>query len=230
MIEISDLYLEKQIPEISDLTLDIPDHEIFVLLSSDEKVFNYLVNIFSGLEKGFNGSVRVDDMDIIAQWHECRRRISYLESGDQWPQDMSVGQLVTFLKDRLSIPEDEFEEFYIRLNIDRLSHFKIKSLEPAQWHKILLALAGFKKSSNYIIREFARGMPLDFNLEFRNHLNLLKGSGASILYLTDDVFFASEIGDRVGFMKKGKLLLELKASSLKKVSLKELYFQFLSER
>lgn len=230
MIKITDLYVEKHIPEISELNLEIPAREIYVLLSSDERVFDHLVNIFSGLEREFKGQVKVDDMDIQSQWIACHDHIAYLESGGQWPMDMSVGHIVTFLKQRLKIPDDEFEEFYIKLNMDQYKNHKIRALEPPQWRKILLALTGFKKSGNYIIRDFARGMPLDFNLEFRKHLNLLKSSGASILYLSDDVFFAPEIGDRVGFVKKGKLLLELKASSLKKVSLKELYFQFLSER
>jgi ABC-type uncharacterized transport system ATPase component len=43
------------------------------------------------------------------------------------------------------------------------------------------------------------------------------------------VFFAPEIGDRVGFLKKGKLLLELKGTKVKRMDLKELYFKFLAE-
>ncbi|MCP4154940.1 MAG: hypothetical protein GY757_44870 [bacterium] len=67
-------------------------------------------------------------------------------------------------------------------------------------------------------------------MDFKKNIAKMKQSGCSILYLSDDVFFASEIGDRVGFMKKGKLLLELNSRKMKNMSLQELYFQFMAER
>jgi ABC-type multidrug transport system ATPase subunit len=230
MIKIDNLYLKKRIPEISHLNLDIPSREIYVLLSSDDVASNHLINILSGLEKDFKGRVEIDGMDIISASRECGKRIAFLETGGLWPPDMTVGQLVSFMKNHLRIPEDEFEELYIKLDLEHVYHRRISSLEEVKRREVLFALTRFKQGTNYIIRNFARGMPLEFNLEFRKHLHRLKAGGTSILYFSDDVFFASEIGDRVGFMKKGKLVLELKASSLKKVSLKELYFQFLAER
>jgi len=227
MIDITQLYLKKKIPEISQLDLSVASQEVYVLLSSDESAFNHLSNIFRGLETDFRGTVKIDDVNIQEHKDAYRSNIAFLETGNQWPQDMTAGQVISFLKRCLSIPEDDFEELYIKLDLVHLHHRRIMELEVDVWRKILFNLYRFKKSKNYIIRNFARGMPLDFNLEFRKHLNLLKAEGASILYLSDDVFFAPEIGDRIGFMKKGKLLLEIKATTLKKMSLKELYFQFL---
>lgn len=230
MITINDLYLKKRIPEISKLTLRIPDGEVYVLLSSEETAVNHLVNIFLGLETSFKGSVAIDDADIISNRHQCRTNIAYLDTGGEWPPDMKAGDVVAFFKKRFKIPEDEFEELYIKLNLENICDRKIGELETMAWRRLLFNLKQLKRSKNYVMRDFTKGMPLDFILEFKKRIHQLKAAGSSVLYISDDVFFAPEIGDRIGFMKKGKLLLELKAAPMKKMSLKELYFQFLAER
>ena len=128
------------------------------------------------------------------------------------------------------IPEDAFEELFIKLNLERFYKKRISEVEAVEWRRILLAMVQLKKSCNYIFRDFARGMPLNFNIEFKRGLQHMKTKRCAILYLSDDVFFAPEIGDRIGFMKRGKLLLELNAAKMKKLSSRELYFQFLAER
>ncbi len=230
MITITDLYLKKRIPEISKLSFNIPEREVYVLLSSEETAVNHLINIFLGLERGFKGTVAVDSTDITGNWKVCRSHIAYLDTGGLWPPDLKVGDVVAFFKKRYRIPEDEFEELYIKLNLENISLSRIGELEAPAWRRLLFALKRLERSNNYIMNDFARGMPLDFILEFKKNIHQLKAAGSSILYLSDDVFFAPEIGDRIGFMKKGKLLLELKAQAMKKMSLKELYFQFLAER
>lgn len=230
MIKIINLYLKKKIPEISRLNLRIDEGEAYVLLSSGDTAVDHLINIFSGTERVFKGTVEIEGISILNSWNGCNKNIVYLSSGSQWPPDMKIGNIISFFKKRMDISEDEFEELYIKLNMENIYQKKISEIEEVERRKILFALAKLKRSKNYIFRNFVKGMPLDFNLEFKKNIHQLKKDGCSILYFSDDVFFAPEIGDRIGFMKKGKLLLELKASKMKKMSLKELYFQFLVER
>ncbi|HLP47612.1 MAG TPA: hypothetical protein VK186_02290 [Candidatus Deferrimicrobium sp.] len=230
MITIDNLDLKKKIPEISRLDLHISEGESYVLLSSGVNEFDHLNNIFSGVERDFTGSVRIDNADIRTDWEQCRRNSICLSADRQWPHDMKIGHVVSFFKNKLAISADEYEALYMELNIESIYQKRINELEEVEWRNILFALAQLKKSKNYILLDFAGGMPLEFNLEFKKTLSRMKKENCSILYLSDDVFFAPEIGDRIGFMKKGKLLLELKASKMKKMDLKELYFEFLAER
>lgn len=230
MIKINDLYLKKKIPEISHLNIQVNDGESYTLLSSGVNDINHLINIFCGLERNFKGVVEIDNVDICCAGDSCRDRLAFLSGESKWPRDMNTGNIITFLKKRLTIPDDEFEEFYMKLGLEHIRRKKIGDLEEFSWRKILFSLILLKKCRNYIFRDFARGMPLDFNLEFKKSIHRLKKEGCSILYFSNDVFFAPEIGDRIGFMKKGKLLLELKAERMKRMSLKELYFEFLAEQ
>jgi ABC-type Na+ transport system ATPase subunit NatA len=230
MIRINNLSLVKKIPEISRLNLRIDNGEAFVLLSSGDSALKHLINIFAGLERDFRGTAEVDNVNILSNWNKVNQQLVYLDSDGLWPRDMKAGHMMSFFKKTMNISEDEFEELYIKLNMEEISRKRIGEIEEVEWRRILFSMARLKGSKNYIIRDFVKGMPLDYNLEFKKNIYNLKKNGSSILYLSDDVFFAPEIGDRIGFMKKGKLLLELKAAKMKNLSLKELYFQFLSER
>lgn len=228
MIKINGLHLEQKIPEISKLDLCIEEGEVYVLLTPvGDRTPDHLINIFLGLEKRFTGQVHVDGMDIISRWRECRDRLVCFTGHRQWPPDMRIGDVVFFFKKYMGLPEETFEEFYIKLDLENKGRKKMSDLDEGERRNILFALYRQLDINNYVVRDFAEGMPLDFNLEFKKIIRRLKRRGCSILYLGSDVFFAPEIGDRIGFVKKGRLLLELKAAKMKKMNLKELYFQFL---
>jgi len=229
MIKINDLYLKKKIPEISHLNLRVNAGESYVLLSTGDTALDHLTNIFSGLERDFKGIVEIDNIDIRANRDCSHKNIVLLNSGSQWPRDMKVGHMISFFKKTMNIPEDEFEELNSKLRLDTIHQKRISDLEEVEWRRILFSMVQLKKCKNYIFRDFARGMPLDFNIEFKRNLHRMRKNGCVILYLSNDIFFAPEIADRIGFMKKGKLLLELKAAKMKKMNLRELYFQFLAE-
>ncbi len=229
MIKTIDLNLKKKIPEISHLDLQIENGESYVLLGSGDRAIGHLVNIFLGLEKKYEGTVKIDAFDIRTSPEVCLEHMVYLGSGNQWPQDLKIAQLLAFLKEKLDIEEDEFEDFFIRSNMENLLHKKISELEEPEFRQFLFSIARLKRNKNYIFRNFMKGMPPGVTLEFKKGIGELKEGGNSILYLGDDVFLAPEIGDRIGFMKKGKLLLELTGTKMRKMDLKELYFQFLVE-
>lgn len=229
MITTTNLCLKKRIPEISNVDLSIQPGECYVLLSSGDNAVEHLINIFLGLEKDFQGSVKVDDIDIRDIPGICLEHIIFLSKGREWPPEMNIGSLLDFFKNSFEISEEMFEELYIKSNMESLIHKKISALTDLEWRKFLFSVVRLKKGKNFIFRDFVKGMPLDFTLEFKKSLREMKKELCSILYMGDDVFFALEIGDRIGFIKKGKLLLELPVSKLKKMDLKELYFQFLVE-
>lgn len=229
MIETRNLFLKKRIPEISQMNLSIAEGESYVMLSAAEGAVGHLVNIFSGWEDEYSGDVLIEGSNIKAEPEVCRREVTMLSAGKDWPREMKVGNIVYFFRKNMDVGEEEFEEMYIKYNLETLSQKRIGELEELERRRLLFALAQLKRCRNYIFMDFVRGMPLDFDLEFKNNIARLKKKGCSILYISDDVFLAPEIGDRIGFMKKGKLLMELKADKMRKMDVKDLYFQFLAE-
>jgi len=229
MIGIENLFLTKKIPEISDLNLQVKKGETYVLLSSGDNVNNHLINIFMGLEQDFKGKITVNSKDISSPQLQWRKDVVCLDISRDWPPVIKMKNLMLFLKRTMDISEDQFEEFKLKINLERLYSKRISELAEVERRRILFAAARLRECNNFVFYDFTKGMSIDFILEFKEHLRQLKEKGCSILYISSDVFFAPEIGNRIGFMKKGKLLLELKGIKVRRMNLKELYFKFLAE-
>ena len=58
----------------------------------------------------------------------------------------------------------------------------------------------------------------------------MRDKGKSILMSTHDIFRAKLIADRVGFMRKGKLVMSKTRAELEGEDLTELYIQYMEER
>lgn len=229
MIEIENLFLRKKIPEISDLSIQVNTGETYVLLSSSDSVRRHLINIFNSRERNFSGTVRVNEVDILTGSRYLKRSLVALGKGNDWPPAIRIKDMMNFIRRITGISDEEYEEFKLRMNLDLLKQVRMNDLAEAERRRLLFAVVRLIGSDNFIIHDLAKGMPIDFILELKTNLRQLKDRGCSILYISDDVFFASEIGDRIGFVKKGKLLLELKGGKVKQMDHKELYFRFLAE-
>lgn len=229
MISIRNLYLKKKIPEISELNLQVQSGETYVLLSSGENVCNHLINIFTNRERNFTGKVFINKQDILSKDHQLKNNLVFIGIGSDWPPVTRIEDIMGFFRRMMNISEDEYEEFKLKFNLEHLKKKRINDLEEPDKRRLLFSAVQLIGSNNFIIHDLAKGMPIDFILELKENLRQLKKMGCSILYISDDVFFAPEIGDRIGFLKKGKLLLELKGIKVKRMDLKELYFRFLAE-
>lgn len=229
MIEIENLFLKKRIPEISELNLQVASGETYVMLSSGNRVNAHLINILTGRERRFCGRVRVDERDILEGRHWLQRHLAFVDKSSDWPPVMRVSDVLNFLWRTTGVSEDDFEEFKIKMNLERLNRQRLNDLEEPERRRLLFSAVRLSNCGNIVIHDLAKGMPVDFILEFKENIRRLKQGGTSLFYISDDVFFAPEIGDRVGFVKKGKLLLELPGVKVRRMDLKELYFRFLTE-
>ncbi len=105
---------------------------------------------------------------------------------------------------------------------------KVRDLAPEIFRQAYLAICLAGESGNIVINDFIRGAEKSFELKFNKLLLQKKAQGRAILYLGSDIFYASEIADRVGFIKDGRLLFEADAADLKEMDIKDLYLKFLN--
>jgi ABC-2 type transport system ATP-binding protein len=105
---------------------------------------------------------------------------------------------------------------------------KVRDLRPEAFQQVYLAACLARERRNVVINDFIRGAGKGLELKFNKLLLQQKDQGRAVLGLGSDIFSASEIADRVGFVKDGRLLFEAGASDLKEMDLKDLYRKFLN--
>ena len=88
-------------------------------------------------------------------------------------------------------------------------------------------IAYAKKAKVYLLDEPASGLdPLASN-ELSELLKKLASEGATILMASHDIFRVREVCNRIGILKKGILVKELRSEQVTTNELEQLYLQFI---
>ncbi len=106
---------------------------------------------------------------------------------------------------------------------------RTKTYSKGMRQKLGLAIAFLKDAPNVLLDEPTSGLDPKSGQEFLNLLVEMRDKGKSILMSTHDIFRAKLIADRVGFMKKGRLVMLKTRAELQGEDLTELYIQYMDE-
>lgn len=189
---------DQRYQELKELEMELMTGKTVVLLTADNGISGQLYNFFTGHDNGFDGVVMLDEEDMNADGN--REDFLYLCRPEEIPGDIKVGDFVNFFSRLLYVSKRENAQLYLDLQLDTLEARFFSQLTDAQKGRILMAAAVKKMSAVYMIHDLARGMPVDFVMEFIDLLNQVKEDGAAILYLSRDVLFASKIADRLTYL------------------------------
>jgi len=228
MIAIHDLVLNRGAGQLDSLSLKIEDGEIYFLLNRFG--LDFLFQVLDGLRQADAGEVRFNggtapgrgNTGIVA----CIDRVA--EVAD-FETEARLGDWIDFLcaaggLDRASIFRTllvcNFHESHLKR--------KVRDVAPDVFMQVYLAVSLAGDSPNLVINDFIHRADKGFELKFNKLLLQKKAQGCAILYLGSDIFYASDIADRVGFVKNGRLLFEADSSDLKEMDIKDLYLRFLN--
>ena len=106
---------------------------------------------------------------------------------------------------------------------------RTKNYSKGMRQKLGLAIALLKDAPNVILDEPTSGLDPKSGQEFLNLLLKMRDEGKSVFMSTHDIFRAKLIADRVGFMKKGRLVMLKTKAELEGEDLTELYIQYMDE-
>ena len=104
---------------------------------------------------------------------------------------------------------------------------KVSDYSKGMRQKVGIAIAYAKKAKVYLLDEPASGLdPLASN-ELSELLKKLASEGATILMASHDIFRVREVCNRIGILKKGILVKELRSEEVTTNELEKLYLQFI---
>jgi ABC-2 type transport system ATP-binding protein len=92
-----------------------------------------------------------------------------------------------------------------------------------------IAIAILKNAGLIVLDEPTSGLDPQGAAEFLKILDELRAEGTSILMSTHDVFRAKQIADRVGIMRRGKLIEVINREQLDTVDLEKLYLEYMAQ-
>ena len=91
---------------------------------------------------------------------------------------------------------------------------KVKKFSKGMRQRVGLAIVMMKDTPAIILDEPTSGLDPRGAQDFLDMLKVLRDEGKAIFMSTHDIFRAKEVGDRVGIMKQGRLVMVLEGEEL----------------
>ena len=212
------------------LGFEVADSEIYFLLSRADWGSDLLFRVLSGTEPISAGAILYDGRPA-PDWGKAPPAvfIDRIADAADFETEARLGDWIDFLCAGSGLDRANLFKTLLVCNFhERHLKRKVRDLPPDVFHQVYLAACLAREHGNIVINDFIRGAGKGFELKFNKLLLQKKALGRAILYLGSDIFYASEIADRVGFIKNGCLLFEADAADLKEMDIKDLYLKFLN--
>lgn len=217
-------------PAIDNLSLNVDSGEILGLLGANGAGKSTTINILLGFIQPDTGSVTVDQFDVANAANQVRGLVGYIpENVNLYPYLTGLENLRYFCRlAGLKYTKGQLRNFLSTCDLPEEAHQqKVSAYSKGMRQKVGIAIAYAKKAKVYLLDEPASGLdPLASN-ELSVLLKKLAAEGATILMASHDIFRVREVCNRIGILRKGQLVKELKSEEVSATELESLYLEYM---
>ncbi len=193
---------------LREVSLDIGDGEMFVLIGPDGAGKSTLFRILVTLLLPDQGTLLVNGLDVVKDFWKVRTMMGYMPGTFSLYPDLTVEENLTFYArifgTTLRQNYDLIREVY-----EQIEPFKDRpagKLSGGMKQKLALSCALIHRPAILVLDEPTTGVDAASRKEFWQMLKRIQGEGITIVVSTAYMDEATR-GDRTGFLHKGKLLM-----------------------
>jgi len=210
---------------LKNVDLDIRRGEIFALLGPNGAGKTTLISIICGIVNPGEGSISADGHDIISDYRAARSKIGLV------PQELttnafeSVWTTVSFSRGLFGKePNPAYIEKILRdLSLWDKKDAKIMALSGGMKRRVMIAKALSHEPRILFLDEPSAGVDVELRHDMWQMVRGLRDNGVTIILTTHYIEEAEEMADRIGVIRKGKLVLvEEKDQLMQKLGKKQL--------
>ena len=200
---------------IEDVSLTIKKGEIYGFIGPNGSGKSTTIRTIMGLINKTSGNIYINGLRIDIIDPNIKRIIGYLPSEINLYDDLTIKQIFdyheTFYKENLKKRRKELVKL-LKINESK----KIEDLSLGNLKKVGIVLALMHEPEILILDEPTSGLDPIMQNVFHNILLEEKNKGTTILYSSHILSEVSNICDKVGFIKNGKIIKEDSILNIKK--------------
>src|SRR6266700_2436514 len=210
LTNVSKQYDKQGEPALRDISLDIYDKELLVLLGPSGCGKSTTLNILAGLEEPTSGELRFGDQ-LMNQVPAEERDVSMVFQTIALYPHMDVQNNITFPLRVRKVPQETITERVTTitrmLGIDRYLKRKLHQLSGGERQRVAIAKALVKRPHLFLLDEPFSSLDADMRRQLRSELvRIHRQLGTTMLFVTHDQEEAMSIAERIAVMRRGELM------------------------
>lgn len=207
------------ITAVNNIDLTIKKGEIFGLIGPNGAGKTTTLKILSTLVVPDSGTIKIDDLDIVKDADQIRRKIGLLTgefARSLYWRLSGFENLKFFAKIKgIKQPERRVNEIIEMLRLEEYKNELVMKYSTGMKHKLALAISLLNDPSVLFLDEPLTGIDPVTAFEIKN---LIKKDfkDKTIIWASHNLYEIEEMCDRIALINKGKIIIEGKPESLKK--------------
>ncbi len=213
---------------LKSLDLQVREGDIYCLLGANGAGKTTTINLFLNFISPTSGVAKVDGVSVEQAPQMTKRHLAYIPEQVMLYGNLSGLENLDYFA-RLggnSYEQDQLRSFLVRCGLQQSAADRpIGGYSKGMRQKVGVAIALAKNAKALLLDEPTSGLDPKASNEFSELLLQLKEQGAAIFMATHDLFRAKETGTRIGIMREGQLVQEMRSDDVSHSDLERIYLE-----
>jgi ABC-2 type transport system ATP-binding protein len=195
---------------VQDLSLTIPQGEIFGLIGPNGAGKTTTIRMACGLLAPTLGKARVNGVDVAQEPETAQRSIGYLSDFFALYEELKVWEYLDYFAHAYKVTEPEIparvSEVIAQVSLEVKRDAMIRGLSRGMKQRLGIARAIIHRPKVLLLDEPASGLDPKARHELRNLLRLLRDQGTTILISSHILTELEGFCTSIGIMEKGQMV------------------------
>jgi len=204
---------------LDGVSFDIPTSGTVAVLGPNGSGKTTIMKCVLGMVIPNGGDITLNETSVLKQW-DYRREIGYLPQIAQFPDNLSVQELINMIKDLRSVPANELELIEL-FELHPFLSKKLSNLSGGTKQKVNIVLTFMFDCPIYILDEPTAGLDPISMIRLKELIDKEKKKNKTIIITTHIMSLVEELADEIFFLLDGKIHFRGTVDQLKKETKQE---------
>lgn len=207
MIRVKNIHKQfGQVKVLDGVSFEINQGGVVAVLGPNGSGKTTILKTILGMVLPQRGEIFYDDQPILGKW-DYRNKIGYLPQIAQFPDNLTVSELISMIKNIRNMPSKE-EEIIEKFGVGPFLDKKLSYLSGGTKQKVNIVLTFMFDSPLYILDEPTAGLDPVSLIHLKELIQEEKSKGKTLLITTHIMSLVEELSDEIVFLLEGKIYFQ----------------------
>ena len=195
---------------VDSLSLTVNNGEIFGFLGPNGAGKTTSIRMLTGILQPDEGTLELDGISITERPVAAKRQLAFVPDNPETVSRLKAIEYLNFIGDVYKVPADvrkeRIEAFCTKFGLKEVLNNKISSFSHGMKQKLFLIASLITDPQNWILDEPMVGLDPEAAFKIKELMRERAAAGKTVFFSTHVMEVAEKLCDRIGIIKKGKLI------------------------